>query len=210
MFGYVPTKYTEYQQQYIYTHLGKLSSGHTDPYNVYGVVFDASTPYFKNKCSCQIKLIDHTLNSKAAEVTAKGANTYISCQFFANDTKTLPHVIHIGDIVRIHRATISIYQDQKQLNCNLWKASSWTVFKGARSSLRNTAQLISLDGTQPNNEDLVVETKESLYLPIANSGERYSFHDSEIAILENLREWSRDYFGKYLVYDFATHIPQEI
>lgn len=96
------------------------------------------------------------------------------------------------------------------MNCNLWKSSSWTVFKGARSSLRNTAQMISLDGTQPNNEDIVIETKESLYLPIANSGERYSFHDSEIAILENLREWSRDYFSKYLVYDFTTHIPEEI
>lgn len=44
-------------------------------------------------------------------------------------------------------------------------------------------------------------------MPIANSGERYSFHESEIAILDALREWSRDYFSKVIVHGFETHIP---
>jgi hypothetical protein len=82
-------------------------------------------------------LIDHTLNAQAAEVTARGAITNISCQFFANDTsKSLPHVIHIGDIVRIHRANVTTYNNMKQLNCNIWQKGSWTVFKGARKAQR--------------------------------------------------------------------------
>ena len=124
---------------------------------------------------------------QAAERTAKGAVTNISCQFFANDTsKSLPHVIHIGDILRIHRATVSVYHDQKQLNCNLWKSSSWTIFKGTRSIQRTSDQTISLtDDTGSRSDDSGLNySKEDAYMPIANSGEKYSFHESEIAILD--------------------------
>lgn len=107
------SKYTEFQQQYIYTPLSKISLGTTDPYNIYGVVIDASIPYVKNKCTCSVRVIDQSLNLRAAEMTSKGAISHIQCQMFANDTKTLPHIIHIGDIIRIHRANVSSYNEQK-------------------------------------------------------------------------------------------------
>ncbi len=56
-----PQKFDDYQtvskqklinflcQKYAYTALGEASLGHTEPYNIYGVVQDASAPYIKNK-----------------------------------------------------------------------------------------------------------------------------------------------------------------
>ena len=45
-----------------------MSLGSTEPYHIYGVVFDASIPYVKQKPTCQIRIIDQTLNKQAAAV----------------------------------------------------------------------------------------------------------------------------------------------
>ena len=54
--------------KYVYTQLGTTSLGSTELYHIYGVVMDASIPYVKNRPTCQIRLIDQTLNIKAAAV----------------------------------------------------------------------------------------------------------------------------------------------
>ena len=54
--------------KYVYTQLGTTSLGSTELYHIYGVVQDASIPYVKNRPTCQIRLIDKTLNIKAAAV----------------------------------------------------------------------------------------------------------------------------------------------
>ena len=41
--------------------------GSTEPYNVYGVIIDATYPYTKNKTLVTIKLIDDSLNVKCAK-----------------------------------------------------------------------------------------------------------------------------------------------
>ena len=45
----------------------------------------------------------------------------------------LPHVVHIGDIVRVHRVVVSQFQGVTQLNSNIYNKSNWVVFKGARA-----------------------------------------------------------------------------
>jgi len=35
-------------QKFIYTELAKPSLGHTEPYNLFGVVIDANTPYVRD------------------------------------------------------------------------------------------------------------------------------------------------------------------
>lgn len=45
-------QFTAYEQQQVYTPLGEAAAGHTDSYNVYGVVIDAISPYIKNKPTC--------------------------------------------------------------------------------------------------------------------------------------------------------------
>ena len=68
----------------MYTELSKPSLGSLEPYHVYGVVIDATLPYIKNnKYVCTLKIIDHTLNLKAASIVNQvTTNTYISVTFF--------------------------------------------------------------------------------------------------------------------------------
>jgi hypothetical protein len=42
----------------VYTPLGETAAGHSESYNVYGVVIDAISPYIKNKPTCQVRLVD--------------------------------------------------------------------------------------------------------------------------------------------------------
>ena len=66
-----PQKYEDFQQKYVYTKLDSVSLGSTEPYHIYGVVFDASIPYVKQKPTCQIRIIDQTLNKQAAAILDK-------------------------------------------------------------------------------------------------------------------------------------------
>ena len=63
----------------MYTSLGEAAAGHTESYNIYGVVIDAISPYIKNKPTCQVRLVDPSLNIKAAGFTGTFATTYASC-----------------------------------------------------------------------------------------------------------------------------------
>ena len=62
-------KFESYSQQYVYTKLGEAAAGHTEPYNIYGIVLDAGAPYVKNRPTCTVRLIDQSLNQKAAGFT---------------------------------------------------------------------------------------------------------------------------------------------
>ena len=67
-----------FTQKFIYTELAKPSLGHTEPYNLFGVIMDATLPYQKQKNSgygsagkqnqlmCHLKIIDQSLNIRAA------------------------------------------------------------------------------------------------------------------------------------------------
>jgi hypothetical protein len=52
------------------------------------------------------------------------------------------------------------------------------------------------------------DSPDNLYVPIANSSERYSFHESEYALLDWLRKWSREHFSTHLIYSWETHLPE--
>lgn len=51
----------------MYHKLSEPSLGSTEPYNIYGVIIDATYPYTKNKTLVTIKLIDDSLNVKCAK-----------------------------------------------------------------------------------------------------------------------------------------------
>lgn len=103
--------FTPYDQQQVFTPLGETAAGHTESYNIYGVVIDAICPYIKNKPTCQVRLVDQSLNLKAAGLTGTSATTYASCQVFANESNKLPLVLHIGDIIRFNRVNVAVYRD---------------------------------------------------------------------------------------------------
>ena len=74
-----PNNFTPYEQQQVYTNLGETAAGHTESYNIYGVVIDAISPYIKNKPTCQVRIVDPSLNLKAAGLTGNSAVTYAQC-----------------------------------------------------------------------------------------------------------------------------------
>lgn len=82
-------------------------------------------------------------------------------------------------MIRVHRATLRLYNNQRQFNANIFYNSSWALF--------------SADGA---------DTK-----PISHSGKNTSFDASENAILANTRKWSNQYFGQFNVISPDLFVP---
>ena len=94
--------------------------------NFYAVVLDATYPHqsFKSK--------KYLTTLKVADMTSrmdnKGVADFISVVFFADRFDDLPKVNKVGDIIRVHRATVSTYKDRKQITANVCFNSSWALF----------------------------------------------------------------------------------
>jgi hypothetical protein len=58
-------------------------------------------------------------------------NGCVKVTFFSKTLEALPVIKKVGDIIRIHRANIGIYRNQKTFCINLDFGSSWALFKGA-------------------------------------------------------------------------------
>ncbi len=112
------------KRDYAYTDLDKLKIG-SEPINVYGVILDATFPHksFKSdKYICTYKIADHTCKF------TDGIVDYISVVFFARKFEDLPISQSVGEIIRIHRATVGLYKDRLQLTVNICFNSSWALF----------------------------------------------------------------------------------
>jgi hypothetical protein len=97
-----------------------------DQVNFYAVVVDATSPHqsFKSKKQlCTLKLAD-----PSSRVDKDGVVEFISIVFFADKIEDLPVCQRIGDIIRVHRATVSTYRDRRQLTANVCFNSSWALF----------------------------------------------------------------------------------
>ena len=127
-----------------------------------------------------------------AVITKPGnkAQTFVPVQFFSNDTGMLPHVVHIGDIVRVHRVVVSQFQGVTQLNSNIYNKSAWVVFKGARALTKSRQEAYRVSDLASLEEQESEELRDDPYQPIACSQPRFSFHQSEMQIIDKLRTWS--------------------
>jgi hypothetical protein len=65
--------------------------------------------------SCKINMRDGFVN-------------HSSLVLFANKFEDLPISQRVGDIIRIHRASVGKYKDQKQFTANIFFNSSWAIF----------------------------------------------------------------------------------
>lgn len=63
-----------------------------------------------------------------------------------------------------------------------------------------------MDLEERENQELL----EDPYQPIACSLTRFSFHPSEMQIIDKLRAWSKDYFQKFLVFDHELSVPPSL
>lgn len=140
--------------------------------HVYAVIIDASFPYKTNKDKyiCSLKVVDPSLNLKREKGTGD-ASDYATLILYAKRFEDLPIVTRLGDVIRVHRATLRLHNHQRQFNASVFYNSSWALFSAE------------------SNENS----------PIAYSGKNYSFEKNESALLSNLRKWSNQYFSSYNV-----------
>jgi len=99
------------EPKYNYVELSKASLASTDLNNFYGVIVDATFPYKvnANRFICSLKVIDPSLNT----------NKFASVVIYANRFEDLPIVHRLGEVIRVHRAGLRIYNGNRQFNVNV-------------------------------------------------------------------------------------------
>jgi hypothetical protein len=138
--------------------LGKASLTTPDPQHFYATIIDASFPYKTNqdKYICSLKVVDASLHVKNQKGTGDGGD-YATVVLYAKRFEDLPIVQRIGDVIRVHRATLRLYNHQRQFNASVFYNSSWALFSAESGASDNVAYSFS--------------------------GKHYSFEKSESAVL---------------------------
>jgi hypothetical protein len=133
------------------------------------VIVDATFPYKVNadRFICSLKVVDPTLHQKGA---------YASVVIYANKFEDLPIVHRLGDIIRVHRANMRIYQNKRQFNVNMFYQSSYALF--------------STDKTSPLGATMSGDA------PYAFSGKKSTIERQDVAILAALRKWANKLFAE--------------
>ena len=157
--------------KYDYTELSKASLTTTDQQHVFGVIVDATFPYKVNKelYVCSLKIVDSSLNAGT-----KGSS-HASVVIYAKRFEDLPIVLRLGDVIRLHRATLRMYNDTRQFNVSVQWTGSWALY-----STDKTTCLGATSG------DLA---------PFSWSGKKASSDKSEAAVITNLKKWASSYFS---------------
>jgi hypothetical protein len=161
-----PAKVAAKGQRYEYTELNKVSLTSNENHNVYGVVVDATFPYKINseRYVCSLKIIDPSLHSKGAKPTE---NDFATVVIYGKRFEDLPIASRVGDIIRLHRATLRMYQGKRQFNVSTQWQGSWALFAA----------------------------EDSAFAPTSYCGKRATFEKHEVALLNSLRKWIASYFG---------------
>lgn len=154
--------------KYEYVELNKASLTSSEPVHFYGVIIDATFPYKVNaeRFICSLKVVDPTLHAKGQ---------YASVVIYATRFEDLPIVHRLGDIIRVHRANMRIYQSRRQFNVNMFYKSSWALY--------STDKQTPLGANQPNDA------------PYAFSGKRSTLEKQDVAIQSTLRKWANTLFA---------------
>ena len=169
------------RQKYEYTELSRVSLTISDTHNVYGVIVDASFPHkvSEDKFVCSLKVIDPSLNPKSLGAKSKETDC-ASVIIYGRRFEDLPIVSKLGDIVRIHRASLRMYNGQRQFNISTHWNGSWAVFS---------------------------TEAESEHLPFMHSGKRATIEKHETQLITALRKWAVGYFAQNEATNFGQAIP---
>ena len=150
--------------------------------NFYAIVLDATFPHksFKSK--------RYLVTLKIADLTSKfnneGIVDFTSIVFFANKFDDLPVCQKVGDIIRVHRATVGTYKDRKQLTANVCFNSSWALFP---------AQFFSPEASVKK------QTIQDEFCPNVFFGKSCQVEREEHKLIRGLRKWVKDNFANKLV-----------
>ena len=155
-------------QKYEYVDLNKVSLTSTEHHHVYGVIIDATFPHKVNadKYVCSLKIIDPSLHQKGNK---SGDNDFATVVIYAKRFEDLPICQKVGDIIRLHRATLRMWKNQRQFNLSTHWNGSWALF---------------------NSED-------ASYNPISWNGKRATFEKHENVLLSSLRKWTKEHLSSH-------------
>ena len=166
-------------QKYEYTELAKVSLTASTDHNVYGIIIDATFPHkvSADKYVCSLKIVDPSLHSKGGKTTD---NDFATVVIYAKRFEDLPICNKVGDIIRLHRANLRMYKNQRQFNVSIHNYASWAVFS-----------------TEDNN-----------FAPVFYSGKRATFEKHETTLLSALRKWVSSHFATHdgVTSDLYSHL----
>jgi hypothetical protein len=163
-------------KQYQYTDL-KSSAVGSDKLNFFAVILSAQFPHKSFKS--QKYLCSFTIADPTCEIDKKtGLINYCTLVVFANRFEDLPTVQRVGDIIRVHRASVQMYNGNKQFSANCFFTSSWALFPPSIN----------------NNSDQNEEFKPNQFF-----GKTISVDTEEQQIVRKLRKWTGSIFPKNMV-----------
>lgn len=173
--------------------LNKAPLTSAEAQHFYGVVIDATFPYKTNsdRYICSLKIVDPSLYIKSQKGTGDSSD-YATLVLYAKRFEDLPIIHRLGDIIRVHRATLRLYNHQRQFNANIFYNSSWALFSTDKKSA-----LQEIGNQDAGNENT----------PFSYSGKHYTFEKHEAAVLSNTRKWAQQYFSQYNVISSDMFVP---
>ena len=118
---------------------------------------------------CSLKIVDASLNA-----STKGSN-FAQVVIYSKRFEDLPIVLRLGDIIRLHRASLRMYNDNRQFNVSVQWTGAWALFSTDKTNYLGAAT--------------------SDFAPFLWSGKRFSMEKSETATLTNMRKWANSYWG---------------
>jgi hypothetical protein len=97
---------------YKYGELNTFKAGN-EKVHFYAVILDAQFPhksYKSDKYVCSLKIADPSCKIDKAD---QGTVEYCTLVLFANKFEDLPVSQRVGDIIRVHRASVGFYRESK-------------------------------------------------------------------------------------------------
>jgi hypothetical protein len=155
-----------------------------------------------------VKVVDHTLHHRGGGSDSV-TPVYASVIIYAKRQEDLPVVSTVGDIIRIHRASMKDFNGQKQFHVNVYYNSSWCLFKtrfdpdneeqGNDSDQENEDTKINTamgdDQSMIDEEKKHDKEEKRRYRPFRFSGKSFTFDaNHEKPLLDDLRRWACNYF----------------
>lgn len=158
--------------KYEYVELNKISVVSSDPCHFYGVIVDATFPYKKHAelFECFLKVIDPSLKP------SKGKQEYATVAIYAKKFEDLPIVHRLGDIIRIHRADLELFNNGRIFKVNVCYKSSWALYSSDKLSPLG----LSIGDA-----------------PYAFSGKKATQEKQDVAIQSTLKKWANQFFSQF-------------
>ena len=159
-------------------------------YNVFAIVVDATYPHLAHnseRYTCTLKIVD-----MGQKVTKDGSVETSTLVIFGNKFEDCPIVQRVGDIIRVHRVTVSEYHGFKMLTAKVNFTSSWVLFSPLSPQKTNNSRglgFISDEDTCHSDQDEAILTPKE-FRPMAFSGKNHSpINLKEQNLIRELRIW---------------------